>query len=140
MRVLGATFKGPETCFVLFEEDADGDLRVIAEEPKKLALSDPDDTEGLRSFSRTISALVRENHIDRIAIRGCTTKGQYKSGASAFKMEAALQLQVGVDVDLHSAQTVSAFAKKGPKPLATLHSYQEGAFHAAVLSLSQARK
>ena len=72
-----------------------GGLAIVAKASSRLTLSDDTDQAAVRAFFALLHAFVRDNVIDRIAIRGRQTKGKFAGGSTSFKIEGPIQLLEG---------------------------------------------
>jgi hypothetical protein len=132
MRICGVCLDSDGATVVIVDTDASGDVVVHETEVRRIRLADHQDASSLRDFAQTLASFIRDFSIDAIAVRRCTYKGKYVSGAAAIKMEALLQLSE-VPVTLLSPQTIKAARKKSVVAApAVLKGYQHDAFDAAL--------
>ncbi len=83
-----------------------------------------------------MASFVRENAIDRIAIKKRSKKGEFAGGPTTFKIEGVFQLLESCEVTLLSPQTINAQSKKHDFELpGTLNKYQHEAYKAACSAL-----
>ena len=135
MKVCGIEIKGSEAIIAVASLD-DHVLSHAALATKKIALDDDEDAANVKVFAAQVASFVRENSIDRIAIKKRSKKGEFAGGPTTFKIEGVLQLLDGVEVTLLSPQTINAQNKKHNFDLpATLNKYQHEAFKTACSAL-----
>ena len=135
MTICGIEIKGSEAIFAVARHDGQA-LGHVALATKKIALQDDDDAANVKAFAREVAAFVRDNAIERIAIKKRSKKGEFAGGPTTFKIEGVFQLLDGCEVTLLSPQTLSAQSKKHNVELpATLNKYQHEAYKAACAAL-----
>jgi hypothetical protein len=131
MKTCGVDIKASEAIFALAEVVGSS----VAHVPlvlKKLALEDDELASNVKAFAGQVAAFVRDNGIQRLAIKKRSKKGEFAGGPTTFKIEGLLQLLEGCESVLVSPQTISAQAKKlGAELPASLNKYQHDAFKAA---------
>lgn len=135
MKTCGIEIKGSEAIFAVASLD-DQTLTHVALATKKIALDDDDEAANVKAFAAQVKAFVRDNAIERIAIKKRSKKGEFAGGPTTFKIEGVFQLLDGVEVTLLSPQTLNAQNKKHNFDLpTTLNKYQHEAFKAACAAL-----
>jgi|GEM_PF-5114602 len=135
MRLCGIEFDSVSAIVALVQHNGDGTFQLIPSDIKRIPVDNHEDSQCLISFVQTVSSLVKDFHIDGLAIRKCTYKGKYVSGAPAIKMEALLQINA-VPSLLISPQAIAAKLKSRPiESPKGMPQYQKGAFVVAVLGL-----
>ncbi|WP_085630004.1 MULTISPECIES: DUF3010 family protein [unclassified Pseudomonas] len=135
MNICGIEIKGSEAIIAVASLDG-ASLHHVALGTKKIALDDDDETANVRLFAAQVASFVRENSIDRIAIKKRSKKGEFAGGPTTFKIEGVFQLLDGCEVTLLSPQTVNAQAKKHSVELpGTLNKYQHEAYRTACAAL-----
>ena len=104
--------------------------------PSKLVLDNDEKPKEVKAFQEAIYAFLRENQIERIAIKKRAKRGQYASSPVSFKLEGLVQLYPECDVRLVSPQTISA-AKRKHAPVAPqdIKDFQLVAFETAFTAL-----
>ena len=131
MKLCGIEIKGSEAIIAVASLDG-STLSHAALATKKIALEDDEDAASVKLFAAQVASFVRENSIDRIAIKKRSKKGDFAGGPTTFKIEGVLQLLDNCAVELVSPQTVSAQAKKHDLELpASLNKYQHEAYKSA---------
>ena len=135
MKLCGIEIKGSEAIIAVASLDG-STLGHVALATKKIALEDDEDAANVKLFAAQVASFVRENSIDRIAIKKRSKKGEFAGGPTTFKIEGVFQLLEGVEVTLLSPQTINAQNKKHNFELpATLNKYQHEAFKTACSAL-----
>ena len=105
-------------------------------EPRKLLLSDDENTEEIRAFRDSLYAFFRENRVEQVVIKKRNKKGEFAGGPVGFKMEAITQLYSDGDVALLTPQLITAAIKRTQPVMPTsLRAYQKNAFEAAFCAL-----
>lgn len=135
MNICGIEIKGSEAIIAVASLDGSV-LNHVALGTKKIALDDDDEAANVKLFAAQVASFVRENSIDRIAIKKRSKKGEFAGGPTTFKIEGVFQLLDGCEVTLLSPQTINAQAKKHNFQLpGTLNKYQHEAYKAACSAL-----
>ncbi|MBA1201618.1 DUF3010 family protein [Pseudomonas capeferrum] len=139
MNICGIEIKGSELMLAVVTLE-EGLPRHVLPAIKKLGLEDDEDAGQVKAFARQIQALVREHHIDKVAIKKRGKKGEFAGGPVTFKLEGILQLLEGCEVQLLSPQTLGAQVRKHAiEPPASLHKYQHEAYKSACALLFKGR-
>ena len=84
MKVCGIEIRGSEAILAVAEAKAQS-ITHLPLEPKKIALEDDDDSNHIKSFFSLIKDFVRDNHIDRIAIKKRGRKGELRWRPDKFQ-------------------------------------------------------
>ncbi|MEZ1319142.1 DUF3010 family protein [Pseudomonas fluorescens] len=135
MKVCGIEIKGSEAIIAVAALDGQS-LEHVPLATKKIALEDDDEAANVKVFAAQVASFVRENAVDRIAIKKRSKKGEFAGGPTTFKIEGIFQLLESCEVTLLSPQTINAQAKKhGFELPATLNKYQHEAYKAACSAL-----
>ncbi|MGF1683194.1 DUF3010 family protein [Photobacterium minamisatsumaniensis] len=107
---------------------------------QKFIMQDMLDNEQMRKFQATFAKLLEDYQVDRVVIRTRETRGKFAGSAIGFKLEAAIQLIDGVEVDFMSNQDIKQKMKRNPLSIefrATgLRQFQEAAFTTGYAYLS----
>lgn len=131
MKICGIEIKGSEAIIAVASLDGSS-LNHIALNTKKIALDEDDEAANVKLFAAQVASFVRENSIDRIAIKKRSKKGEFAGGPTTFKIEGIFQLLENCEVTLLSPQTITAQCKKFNVELPdTLNKYQHEAYKAA---------
>ncbi|WP_064119201.1 DUF3010 family protein [Pseudomonas fluorescens] len=135
MNICGIEIKGSEAIIAVASVNGSV-LSHVALSTKKIALDDDDEAANVKIFAAQVASFVRENAIDRIAIKKRSKKGEFAGGPTTFKIEGVFQLLDGCEVTLLSPQTINAQAKKHNFELpGTLNKYQHEAYKAGCAAL-----
>jgi hypothetical protein len=135
MKVCGIEIKGSEAIIAVASLDGTN-LGHVALNTRKIALDDDDEAANVKLFAAQVASFVRENSIDRIAIKKRSKKGEFAGGPTTFKIEGVFQLLENCEVMLLSPQTITAQCKKFSVQLPeTLNKYQHEAYKAACSAL-----
>ncbi len=104
--------------------------------PPQIVLADDEKPGEVKAFQDAVYAFLRENKVERIAIKKRGKRGQYAGSPVSFKLEGLIQLYPEGDVILVSPQTISA-AKRKHTPVApkSINDSQQVAFETAFTAL-----
>lgn len=131
MRICGIEIKASEAIFAIIDCN-DGSIEFVPSATKRLSLNDHDTQNAVRLFFDTISAYIRNNGIDVVAIKKRNKNGEYAGGPTTFKIEGLIQMTQGCDVLLISPQTIAASMRRNEFDIpASLLKYQHDAYLAA---------
>ncbi len=102
---------------------------------RKLSLPKDHTREDLQKFQFAFAKLMTDYRVDKVAIKERMTKGKFSGGAISFKLESAIQLIEGIDVDLLSSAQIKSALSDNPLPVSFsdtgLKVFQEAAFKTA---------
>ncbi|NVD07783.1 DUF3010 family protein [Vibrio sp. JPW-9-11-11] len=134
MKICGVELKANDAiiCLLSYEDNVVHlpDCRVA-----KIAIGNANDTQEVRKFQFDFAKLVEDYKIEKVVIRQRQTKGKFAGGAVGFKLEAAIQLIDGLNVEVVSPSTIKESLKKNPLAISFketgLKQYQEQAFATA---------
>jgi len=134
MKICGVELKANDAIICLLSHEDNvvhlPDCRVA-----KLTIGNANDTQEVRKFQFDFAKLVEDYKIEKVVIRQRQTKGKFAGGAVGFKLEAAIQLIDGLNVEVVSPNTIKESLKKSPLGIAFketgLKQYQEQAFTTA---------
>lgn len=133
MRVCGVELKGNDANIVVMSK-AEGLYDLPHIRVPRISIKDGSDQEEVRKFQFTFKKLIEDYKIDKVIIKGRALKGKFAGGAIGFKLEAALQLIEGTDVELISASTIKTTLAKTQIGIdfrdTGLKKFQESAFQA----------
>lgn len=131
VRVCGISFDSTDSILAIVDFDAEGGCEFVLSETKRIGLGDHENETCLQAFQRLLTAIVKDNKIDAIAIRKCTYSGKYPSGAASVKMEAILQL-ADIKTVLLDSRSITAICGKNKCSIPPqVNKYQHDAFKAA---------
>ncbi len=135
MRICGIELKSNQAIFSVIEKQDDDIVIYIDMKVKKIILEEDETQESIRQFCNELLAFLIDNEIDKVMVKKRAKKGNFAGGAVTFKMEALIQLNPHCEVELVTAQAMSAFEKKNffeyPE---NLKKYQEQAYLAALVA------
>jgi hypothetical protein len=138
MKVCGVELKSNEANICLLSLD-DGLFDLLDCRVRRITLPNLNSTEELRKFQFTFAKLMDDYKVDKATIRQRPPKGKFAGGAIGFKMEAAIQLIEGIEVDLISSAAIKEVLKHNPLPISFketgLKAFQEAPFTTAFASL-----
>ncbi|PID42636.1 MAG: hypothetical protein CSB48_09600 [Proteobacteria bacterium] len=140
MKLCGVEIKSNEAIICLLE-DTKGLVTIPDCRARRLTLNQ-NSAEDLKALQFAFIKLMEDYQVDKVVIRERATKGKFAGGALGFKIEAALQLAEGVEVELMSPNAVKEALKKNPLMIrfdeTGLKSFQENAFMTAYACLTGA--
>lgn len=134
MKICGVEIKGSEAivCLLSFK---DGLFNLPECRVRKVEFNKRNSTGDIRYFQSTFSKLMADYTIDSVIIKDRPLKGKFAGGALGFKMEAAIQLIDGLDVETMSPQVFKEAIKRNPVTVGFaetgLKAFQETAFTVA---------
>ena len=134
MKICGVEIKGSEAivCLLSFK---DGLFNLPECRVRKVEFNKRNSTGDLRYFQSTFSKLMVDYGIDAVVIKDRPLKGKFAGGALGFKMEAAIQLIDGLEVETMSPQVFKESIKRNPITVSFaetgLKVFQENAFAVA---------
>ena len=127
--------KASEARLVLLD-GAKANFAVIDVKPRKLVITDDENQNEVQSFRDALYAYLRENGVERVAIKKRGKSGDYAGGAVGFKLEGIAQLYAECPVVLCAPQTIAAALRNHPtEPPEELPKFQQGAFETAYTTL-----
>ena len=130
MRICGIDLKSSDAILVIIESTNES-FDIIKTDIQKLTLDDTNNAEHVKKFNTELKRFIKDNQIEKIAIKKRQTKGKFAGGAISFKMEGMIQLSPDAEVELLAGTTISKTIKKNPPPAAKLFSYQQTAYETA---------
>jgi hypothetical protein len=140
MRVCGVEIKSNEAIICLMVLDQ-GLFELPDCRQQRFALLQDKEAESVRKFQFTLQKFLQDYRVEQVVIRERPQKGKFAGGAIGFKIEAALQLIEGIEVQLISGSQVKEQLSRHPLLIdfkATgLKVFQQGAFDIAYARLSQ---
>lgn len=111
MKICGVELKGNDAivCAMSLEN---GLYDIPQLRVPKLSISDAGNAEEMLKFQFAFKKLMSDYQIEKVVIKGRALKGKFAGGPVGFKLEAAIQLIEGLDVQIVSGSFVkSALAK-----------------------------
>lgn len=134
MNILGVELNNKEAviCIIGFEH---GLFNVKECRTRGISTATPETSDGMKHFQFQFSKLVDDYKIEKVIIKQRPTKGKFSGSANSFKMEAAIQLIDGVQVELISNTDIKETLKRNPLEYTMkdldLKQFQENAFNSA---------
>ncbi|MGF1759182.1 DUF3010 family protein [Photobacterium sagamiensis] len=99
---------------------------------QKFIMQDSLDNEQMRDFQFAFKKLLDDYKVEHVVIRTRETRGKFAGSATGFKLEAAIQLIEGLDVDFISSAEIKQKLKRNPLAIdfrsTGLRQFQEAAF------------
>ncbi|QTH64347.1 DUF3010 family protein [Psychrosphaera ytuae] len=134
MNLVGVELNNKEAVIVLMSLN-DGLFNVKECRTRGIELRDPENAEGIQAFQFQFKKIVEDYKIDTVVIKQRPMRGKFAGSANSFKMEAAIQLIDGINVELVANKDIKDTLKENPlgytmKDL-ELRQFQEQAFNAA---------
>lgn len=136
MIVCGVELTGSDAVVCLLNLDR-GQFSLPECKVRKLSLNKHHTREDLKQFQATFAALMAEHQVTSVAIKERMPKGKFAGGAISFKLEAAIQLIDGIELDVRllPPALIKSTLAANPLPIAFaetgLKVFQETAFTAA---------
>jgi len=128
MKICGIELKANNIILSVIENKQFQEIKT-----KKLTLEDDEKQEDIRKFCNEFLLFLEQENIEKIVIKKRAKKGNFAGGAVTFKLEGLIQLNPLCEVELISAQSISAFEKKNEIEYpSSLKRYQEQAFLCAL--------
>ncbi len=138
MRVCGVEIQGSEAVIALLALDK-GLFELPECRTRKFILRDDADQAQLSKFQFEVAKLVEDYKIEKLIIKSRPHKGKFAGGAVGFKIEAALQLIKGVNVEFINGNEIKEQMKRNPVAIdftvTGLKKFQETAFNSAYANM-----
>nr|WP_086938883.1 DUF3010 family protein [Thaumasiovibrio occultus] len=139
MKICAVDIKNNEAIVVLASMDqgmmAVHDCRVTA-----VSLKVEHDAQTLAEFQKSFAKLMQDYQIENVVIRERMGKGKFAASGLSFKLEAAIQLIEGLNIDVLTAQQAKESLKRTPFQMKAkdvgLRQFQEEAFKTAFAFLN----
>jgi len=134
MNICGVDLTASDAVICLLEMNKDQlhlpDCRV-----RKITLKKSHTTEDLRQFQQEFAKLMEDYQVEKVVIRERMPKGKFAGGAVSFKLEAAIQLVLKLEVSLISPSKIKSMLLEHPVMIdfsdTGLKVFQETAFKTA---------
>jgi len=137
MRVCGVEIKGTEAVISILDY-RDGLFTIPDCRARKVEFSKRNRSSDLSYFQSAFAKLMEDYKVQRVVIKERPLSGKFSGGGLGFKMEAAIQLIKGIEVQTVSAQTQKAILKRNPISVdfaeTGLKVFQQQAFEVAYAS------
>lgn len=136
MLICGVELSGSDAVVCLLSLNK-GQFSLPESKVRKITLKKNHSREDLLQFQASFAAFIAEHDVKKVAIKERMPKGKFAGGAISFKMEAAIQLMSGneVEVSLLPSATIKSTLASNPLPISFaetgLKVFQETAFVAA---------
>lgn len=134
MNILGVELNNKEAvvCIIGYEH---GLFNVKECRTRGVNTANLESKDGITQFQFQFKKLLEDYKIDLVAIKQRQTRGKFSGSANSFKMEAAIQLIDGVQVELVANTDIKETLKKNPLEYTMkdldLKQFQESAFQSA---------
>lgn len=139
MRVCGIEIKGDDAIVCLMSLEM-GLYDIPHSRVPKISLQKGSDSENIRKFQFTFKKLVEDYKVEKVIIKERATKGKFSGGSQGFKIEAAIQLIEGLEVELIRASDMKDRLNKAQVSIdfrdTGLKQFQENAFEVAFCSFN----
>ncbi|HDZ39399.1 MAG TPA: DUF3010 family protein, partial [Marinobacter sp.] len=99
MLVCGVELSGSDAVVCLLNLEM-GQFSLPESKVRKITLKKNHTGEDLRQFQAAFAEFLAEHDVKKVAIKERMPKGKFAGGAISFKMEAAIQLMSGTDVEV----------------------------------------
>ncbi|MFW5824533.1 MAG: DUF3010 family protein [Marinobacter sp.] len=136
MVICGVELTGNDAVVCLLSLDR-GQFSLPENRVRKLSLNKNHTREDLKQFQAAFVDLMAEHGVSRVVIKERMQKGKFAGGAISFKLEAAIQLISGLDLEvkLASPALIKSTLAASPLPVSFadtgLKGFQETAFTVA---------
>lgn len=136
MRICGIDLTGSDAVLCVLIKDQ-GLFTLPDTKVRKLTLTKNHSRKDLQDFQSALVDFLVEHSVNKVVIRERMHKGKFAGGAISFKMEAAIELISGIDVEvtLMSPTLIKATLSEHPLPIpfadTGLKKFQEIAFTTA---------
>ena len=138
MKICGVEIKGNDAIICLLSL-SDGVFNIPDCRVSKVVISDANDTQKMKDFQFSFAKLMEDYQVEKVVIRQRQTKGKFAGGGHGFKLEAAIQLIDGLDVEVVAPATIKESLKHNPLMMkfkeTGLKQYQEAPFTTAYACL-----
>ncbi|MCV6589085.1 MAG: DUF3010 family protein [Marinobacterium sp.] len=140
MKICGVEIKSNEAIICLLE--LDGALFNLPDcRAQRVVVRNGDDVEEMRKFQFTFAKLMSDYGVDKVMIKQRPAKGKFAGSALGFKLEAAIQLIDGLNVELIAANQIQETLKQHPLMIdfreTGLKQFQQTAFTTAYTGFKQ---
>lgn len=115
-------------------EYLDDEINFIETKTKKIVLENDEDINSILKYKNEIETFLKENNINKIALKKRAKKGTFAGGAVTFKSEAIIQLNTICEVNFVTSQAIAKYTKTNdPNLPKELNKYQEQAYLSSLL-------
>lgn len=141
MKVCGVEVKNNEAIVCLLEQKS-GLFHLPDCRARRLTVASVDSREALLGFQASFAKLMEDYGVEKVAIRERQKSGKFAGSALSFKLEAAIQLIAGLEVETLTPGAIKEQLSHQPLPVrfedTELKPFQEHAFITAYASLVKA--
>lgn len=134
MNLLGVELNNKEAVLCLMSAE-DGLFNIKECRTRGIELRKGETTDGIHGFQFQFKKFIEDYKVDTVVIKTRPTKGKFSGSANSFKMEAAIQLIDGINIELISSTEIKETMKKNPMEYTMkdleLRQFQEHAFNSA---------
>lgn len=113
MKVCGVEIKSNEAIICLLSL-GEGLFNLPDCRAQRVVIRNGDDPEEMRKFQFTFAKLMNDYAVEKVVIKQRPAKGKFAGSALGFKLEAAIQLIDGLDVELMAGNSIQEVLKKKP--------------------------
>ncbi|OAN11476.1 hypothetical protein A3K86_21295 [Photobacterium jeanii] len=139
MKICAVELRSNEAIICLMNKN-NGLLDIPDCRTQKFIIKDSLDNQEMRDFQFAFKKLLDDYQVDRVVIRTRETRGKFAGSAIGFKLESAIQLIDGLDVQFMSSTDIKQALKRTPLMVdfrgTGLRQFQEAAFTTAFAHLS----
>jgi len=136
MNICGIELKSNNTIVSVIKRDNEN-VKYVNTKIKKIILENDEITSSLLEFQDELETFLKDNNIEKIALKKRAKKGNFAGGAVTFKLETIIQLNKVCEIEFITSQAISKYTKTNdvifPKEL---NKYQEQAYLSSLLSCS----
>lgn len=134
MNLIGVELNNKEAVIVLMSLN-EGLFNVKECRTRGIELRDAENAEGIQAFQFQFKKMVEDYKIDTVVIKQRPMRGKFAGSANSFKMEAAVQLIDGINIEMVANKDIKETLKDNPLGYSMkdleLRQFQEQAFNAA---------
>ena len=133
MKICGIELKS-NNAIVSIIEYLDDEISFVETKIKKIVLENDEDKNSLLKFQNSLEIFLKENNVEKVALKKRAKKGTFGGGAITFKLEAIIQLNSTSLVYFVTSQAITKYIKaKEPSLPKELNKYQEQAYLSSLL-------
>ncbi len=140
MKICAVELKSNEAIICLLTQ-TNGLFDIPQCRTQKFIMKDSLDNTEMRDFQFAFKKLLDDYQVDGVVIRTRETRGKFAGSAVGFKLEAAIQLIDGIQVDFMSNSDIRQKLKRNPLAIdfrdTGLRQFQEAAFTTGYAFLSK---
>ena len=138
MRICAVDLKGNDAILCVMGKNM-GLIDIPECRQRKITISDTQNNDNMRWFQKTFEQFLSDYKIDKVVIKERPMKGKFAGGAVGFKLEAAIQLIEGLDVEVLSSLRIKEQLRHTPIHMefkqTHLKQFQENAFVTAYAAI-----